>query len=345
MSRKNLSVNLKNGFKDYKDLSEIYTKFKSKLNRFKFNSLVAAISGGPDSLALAALSKAYGLEKKIKIYYVLVNHNIRKNSKSEASQVKRLLKKYHINLEILSNSQKINKNIQAKARQIRYEILHDFCLKKKVKIILTAHNLEDQVETFFIRLSRGSGLTGLSAMKTMTVLKKNIRLFRPLLDIKKNQLIKISKKIFGTFFIDPSNKDTKYLRTKIRSLKRPLSKSGIDYDQIIRSIKNLASSKKTLDQYMQAIFKKTVLKYQNEIRINYKIFSKLNNEVKIYVLNEAIRKLKNNYYNLRSKKVLSLIRKVNSKRFSSATLGGCIFLMKKDNLCLKEEKLSKYSSF
>ena len=66
-------------------------------------------------------------------------------------------------------------------------------VKKKVKIILTAHNLEDQVETFFIRLSRGSGITGLSGMKTISKLDKDVSLFRPLLDVKKT-LIKISKK-------------------------------------------------------------------------------------------------------------------------------------------------------
>ena len=59
-----------------------------------------------------------------------------------------------------------------------------------MRIILTAHNLEDQVETFLIRLSRGSGLTGLSAMKQLTNLSGNIKLFRPLLDTKKKTFIK-----------------------------------------------------------------------------------------------------------------------------------------------------------
>ena len=83
------------------------------------------------------------------------------------------------------NKSKINKNIQSQARKIRYDLLVKFCKKKKIKIILTAHNLEDQVETFFIRLSRGSGLTGLSAMKSSSKLSNNIILSRPLLDTKK----------------------------------------------------------------------------------------------------------------------------------------------------------------
>ena len=98
--------------------------------------------------------------------------------------------------------------------------LQIFVKKKKIKTILTAHNLEDQVETFFIRLSRGSGLHGLSSMKHVTKINDNIDLVRPLLDFKKNQLIKIAKVIFGKFYKDPTNKNTKYLRTRIRNLKK-----------------------------------------------------------------------------------------------------------------------------
>ena len=80
---------------------------------------------------------------------------------------------------------------------------------------MTAHNLEDQVETFLIRLSRGSGLKGLAAMRPLRKIDRRINLYRPLLDIKKKYLIKISKNIFGKYLKDPSNKDTKYLRAKL----------------------------------------------------------------------------------------------------------------------------------
>ena len=139
-----------------------------------------------------------------KFYYVLVNHNIRKNSLQEAKKVKNLLKKKQINLKIISNKKKIEKNIQGEARNIRYEILSNFCLKNNIRSLITAHNLEDQVETFLIRLSRGSGLRGLSAMRPKSKLNSKINLYRPLLDTKKEFLIKISKKTFGNFIKDPS---------------------------------------------------------------------------------------------------------------------------------------------
>ena len=337
MSKKNSNVNLENSFRNHKDLSNIFFNFKKKLNILNKKSYLVAVSGGPDSLALASLTKSYNYTTKSKFYYVLINHNIRKKSLEEAMQVKNLLKKHKITLNVISNKKKITKNIQGEARNVRYEMLLKYCKKKNISTILTAHNLEDQVETFFIRLSRGSGLAGLSAMKSLRKLDKSVMIYRPLLDIKKKFLIKISKKIFGKYFKDPSNVDQKYLRTKIRNLKKPLEKSGIEYDQIIKSIKNLASSKATLEEYLKKAFKETVKKSSKEILIDLKKFKELNKEVKISILNNSIKKLKKNYYNLRSKKVQNLIKNIENKKFKKSTLGGCLFIKKKDQLCLKIE--------
>ena len=241
-------------------------------------------------------------------------------------------------MNIIVNKQKIINNIQGQARNIRYEILSNYCKKNKIKTLLTAHNLEDQVETFFIRLSRGSGLKGLSAMRPLSRIGNKIDLYRPLLDTKKIFLIKISKIIFKKYFKDPSNNNFKYLRTKIRNLKKPLKKSGIEYEQIIKSINNLALSKNTLEGYFKEIFKDLIKKDSKEILINFKKFKELNREVKIAVINESIKQLKNNYYNLRSKKVNNLIRSIQKSNFKKATLGGCVFILKKDNLCLKIDK-------
>ena len=339
MSKKNSSVSLKNGFKDYKDLSKIFSNFKNKLDTLKKDKYAVAVSGGPDSLALVALTKAYTFFRKTKFYYLLIDHNIRKNSNLEAIKVKKLLKKKSINLNIFLNKKKIIKNIQAEARNVRYDILTSFCKKNRIKALLTAHNLEDKVETFFIRLSRGSGLKGLSSMKPLSRINSQVSLFRPLLDTKKKFLIKISKNIFGTYFQDPSNKSKKYLRTKVRNLKKPLENSGIKYEQIFRSIQNLSLSKKTLDGYLNNIFKGLINKTNNEISINFNKYKNLSNDTKMALINESIKKIKKNYYDMRSKKVDNLINSINKRNFKKTSLGGCVFFKKGENLCLKVEKL------
>tara|TARA_B100001057_G_scaffold477582_1_gene546964 strand:+ start:4759 stop:5778 length:1020 start_codon:yes stop_codon:yes gene_type:complete len=339
MSKKNSSVSLKNGFKNFKDLSKIFLNFKTKLDALNKKSYAVAVSGGPDSLALVALTKAYSFQKKTKFHYILVDHNIRKESSSEAKKVRALLKKKEIRLRIFLNRKKITKNIQSNARNLRYEILFNFCKKNKVKTLLTAHNLEDQVETFFIRLSRGSGLKGLSAMKPLSKINGSINLYRPLLDVKKIFLIKISKNIFGKYFKDPSNKDLKYLRTKVRTLKKHLETSGIKYEQIFRSIQNLSLSEATLAGYFNRTFEKLIRKRNKEISINFQKFKELNNDTQIALINKSIKRLKKNYYDLRSKKVQNLISGLIARDFKKSTLGGCIFFKKNQDLCLKIEKL------
>ena len=339
MSKKNSSVNLKNGFKDFNDLSFIFNNFKKKLDNINKKVFLVAVSGGPDSLALVALTKAYAYYKKSKFYYVLVDHNLRANSAQEAHKVKNILKKEKINLKIFLNKKKIINNIQAEARNIRYKILINFCKKNKIKTLLTGHNLEDQVETFLIRLSRGSGLRGLSAMKPLSKLDNNLRLLRPLLDVKKQFLTKISKKIFGTYFKDPSNKNSKYLRTKVRNLKAPLEKSGIKYEKIFKSIQNLSLSKMTLDVYLSKVFKALIKKTNKGISMNFEKYQDLSNDVKIATINESIKRLTKNYYDSRSKKVENLIKNINRRDFKKSTLGGCIFFKNGENLCLKIEKI------
>ena len=113
MSKKNSSVSLKKCFEGSERFSNIYLDFKRKLRRFKTKSFLVAISGGPDSLALAALIKTYNYEEKMKLQFVLVNHNIRKNSLKEALMVKSLLKKHKIDLKILNNKKEISNNFRS----------------------------------------------------------------------------------------------------------------------------------------------------------------------------------------------------------------------------------------
>ena len=249
-----------------------------------------------------------------------------------------MLKKNQINLNILKNKELIKKNVQSEARRIRYSLLTNFCKKRRIKTILTAHNLEDQVETFFIRLSRGSGLEGLSSMKQINKTNNNINLVRPLLDVKKIQLIKISKVIFGRFYKDPTNKNTKYLRTRIRNLKKSLETSGINYDQVFRSIKNLASSRDTLELYFNKIYKDTVEKKKNKIFIHLEGLNSLNKEMKMRVFKKSIKDFTNSYYSPRSKKIFNLIDQIRAKKNPKLTLGGCIISREKNHIILKKEK-------
>ena len=342
MSKKDLSVQkLKNLLSNKKSLP-IYSNFKSQLNNYvKKKPFLVAISGGPDSLALSALSKAYSEEKKNKIFYVLVDHGIRANSSREALSVRKLLKKKGINLTILKNRKKIYKNLQSQARTIRYELLLKYCNKYKIKFIMTGHHKDDQIETFLIRLSRGSGIQGLSSMNKMIKLNNKTNLFRPLLNANKEDLIFLAKKYYGKIFKDPSNINRKYLRTNIRNLIKQFEKNGIKRDRIINSINNLAATRDTLNSYIQNIEKKCLTKNRDFISINLKIFLIENNDIQLKILSNCLKHISKNYYPPRAKKVLNLMSRISAEKKIISTLGGCIINKRQNSLVIYREKLKK----
>jgi tRNA(Ile)-lysidine synthase len=338
MSKKDLSVQKLKSLDSNKKFIQVYPYFKTQLKQYlKKNNFLVAVSGGPDSLALSVLSQKYAAENKTKAFFILIDHKIRKNSSREALWVQKLFKSRSMNLKIIKNTQKINNNIQAEARKVRYELLSNFCLKKKIKFILTAHHRDDQVETFLIRLSRGSGIQGLSSMDKIVKLNNKVSVFRPLLDLKKEDLLSISKSYFGKVVKDPSNEDNKYLRTKIRRLVQHFEKSGIDLDRVNHSIKNLAASRDILNSYIQGIEKKCVLKRKNQIFINLNFFLKEKQDIQLKILGNCIKQTSKAYYPPRAKKVINLLQKIRSKSFLKATLGNCFIEKKEKNLIIRKE--------
>ena len=114
---------------------------------------------------------------------------MRKNSTLEAKNVQKNLKKFSINLNILTwNGHKPKKNIQSIARDKRYELLINEAKKYKIKNILIGHHLDDLFENFFIRILRGSGLNGLISLGRKTKID-DINLMRPLISLDKNDLV------------------------------------------------------------------------------------------------------------------------------------------------------------
>ena len=178
-------------------------------------------------------------------------------------------------------------------------------------------------------------------MSKVSNLNKTIKLFRPLLSEKKENLIFLAKYYFGKIFKDPSNTDQKYLRTKIRNLIKQFEKSGIKHDRIINSINNLASSRDTLNFYIQKIENDCLVKKDNTIIINLKKFLIENNEIQLKIFSNCIKKISKNYYPPKAKKVLNLLNRINSSKKIKATLGGCVINKDKKNLTISKEELKK----
>ena len=347
MRKKNLIVKKKvdNLLVKNKEIKKFYTKFKKIIFlNVKKEDFSLAVSGGADSLCLAYFSKIYSNELNNKIHVLIVDHNLRKESHEEAFKVKRILKKKGIQSVVLSWKGKIpKKNIQRNARNIRYSLIHEYCVKRKIKYLITAHHLDDQIENFFIRLLRGSGLTGLSSMSENTVHSSNLKIVRPFLSYKKKHLKYVTENFFDTYIKDPSNENEKFLRVRIRKYIASMEKEGLNTDKIIKTVNNLMSAKKALDFYKnKSLYKHVTFLTKNKCLINSQIFYEESGEIIFKSFSDILSLISGTYYPPRSQKILNLIDRIKKNKFSKSTLGGCV-VEKKDAFIsiLKEIKIKK----
>ena len=156
---------------------------------FDTNPIALAVSGGPDSTAMMFIvSKSIKIQKK-NVTVLIVDHDLRKDSRKEANLVMRNAKKIGFKYKILKwKGLKPLSSIQESARKARYDMMISWCEKNNVKKLFLAHHMDDQVETFLMRLSKGSGIDGLSSM-SKTSLKANVNIIRPFLEIPKTKLV------------------------------------------------------------------------------------------------------------------------------------------------------------
>jgi tRNA(Ile)-lysidine synthase len=347
MNLKNLSVQNKKHKKilsqlNQKKISKIYNEFSSSLKVKE--DLAVAVSGGPDSLALAYLTKCYSLKNKIKVKYYIVNHMLRKEASSEAEIVKKVLKKIDIQCTILNwNGEKPLKSIQAKARDKRYSLLVNECKKNNIKYLLLGHHLNDLFENFLIRIVRGSGLNGLISFNKSTKYRdQNLKLIRPLLNLEKKDLLYISNEVFSFFVNDPSNINKDYKRTRIRNLLYSLEKEGLDTRKLKLTINNLKDSDESIKFYVDRNLKKNVvfLKRKNICILSYDFFDQAH-EIIFRSLSNIIQRLGKKYYPVRGKSTNELIERINKKSFTKVTLGGCFIERVNETILISQENSHK----
>ena len=342
MSPKNLNVPSKthklllNKLKDKRTI-QIYKKFENYLDINE--NFAVAVSGGPDSLALSFLAKIYSIKKSLNVKYFIVDHKLRKNSSTEAKYVKKQLKNFSINLNILTwVGIKPKSNIQSVARDKRYKLLVNESKKFKIKNILLGHHLDDLFENFFIRILRGSGLNGLVSFGQKTE-NENINIIRPLLNFDKKDLIYISKYVYGSFVKDPSNEDDKFKRVKIRNLLKQLETEGLDRNKFLLTIKNLKFANENIKFYTKKNLAENIFFLKKEMSVVLKEnFFYHSSEVVFRSLSEVIKIVGKKYYLARGKKINTVLQLINTKSSFKVTLGSCVIKKVNQTVIVSKEQ-------
>ena len=315
----------------------IAATFKPKLTKF-----IIALSGGVDSIVLAIIAHKWAIKNQAKIIAVTIDHDLRENSAQEASLVNKLMQKYQIEHEIIKwdRKQEINSNIEAKARKARYRLITEYAVRNKIETIMTAHHLDDQIENFFIRLSRGSGIDGLAAMAEFHKIEQNINLFRPFLTFKKVQLAAYATENKLTWFEDQTNQDRKYLRNNIRYILQQIAEPEILEQRIILATKHFSRAKDFLQKTTEQEYANMVQHQRNYHLINLDKFKKLHAEIALRILIKIFQERGGASYKPRFKKLEQLYQKIMADKINkSLSFSYCLLIVKDGQLIIsKEEK-------
>jgi len=297
-----------------------------------------AASGGPDSLCLILLANKFALKNNYKMSVLTVDHQLRKESSEESIWLNKILKRIKIKHYILKwNGKKPKSNVMETARLKRYELMTDKCLKLNIKHLLTAHHLDDQIENFFMRLVRGSGLKGLSSM-SKSVKMNGIKVIRPLLEYQKKSLIKVLANNNQKYVQDPSNDNSKYDRIRYRKLIGGLIDEGLNKNRLNKLILNLNQVDDAINYSTINSIDKTISqnKYGNII-VDRKIFFKLPKELQFRVLLFVLNNNESKKKRIKSESILMLIDVLKSRDFKRHTLNKNLFINKKHNILVVKE--------
>ncbi len=191
-------------------------------------SLLLAVSGGPDSLAMMQLAvMAIGRGAGFELSAATVDHGLRSQSAAEAESVAASAMRLGVpHQTLIWEGEKPKTRLQEMARNARYDLLSSHARSIGADHVLTAHTLDDQAETILFRMARGSGISGLVGMRS-SVQRGAITHSRPLLQIAKERLVDTCKANDLLFVTDLSNENRAFARVRFRQFLPLLASEGL----------------------------------------------------------------------------------------------------------------------
>ncbi len=222
------------------------------LSHLKGKKNLLAFSAGVDSSALFFLL----LENDIKFDIAIVNYGTREESDTEEAHAKTLAKKHKLFCHSIK-APVFHSHFEQQARDFRYEFFESLITIEGYDNLITAHQLNDQLEWMLMRLSKGAGLCELLGLEPVTK-KRHYALIRPLLSYSKEELLAYLQANGYPYFVDQSNADESYERNKFR---KQFSDALIaEYkDGIQRSMEYLRKDKEVLESGFETFYSNKLL--------------------------------------------------------------------------------------
>lgn len=252
--------------------------------------VLLAVSGGPDSTALMLLAHRWrtAAGTATELHVATVDHGLRPESRAEAEAVGALAARLGLPHAVLTLPAPLPKaRLQEAARHARYEALLAHALRVGAGAVATAHTLDDQAETVLFRLMRGSGLGGLAGIPAERPLQ-TLTILRPLLGRPKAELVALCEAAGVAFAEDPSNRNPRFARTRLRALLPSLAAEGFDAAALARLAGRMARAEAALEAATDAASAR-LWPDEAPIRFARAGFAALPDEIGLRLLGRAIR--------------------------------------------------------
>jgi len=295
-----------------------------------------AVSGGGDSMALMFLAHEWAQLQSAptELIVLTVDHRLRPESRDEARWVAQQAAALGLRHETLTRQPPGSRVSQARAREIRYDLLVDFACANDISAILTGHTRDDVAETFLMRLARGSGVDGLSAISSRSCWR-DLPLVRPLLTVSRSELRDILRARGQTWFDDPSNADEAFERVRIRVALPYLAKLGITPARLAESAQRLRRARNAIEAATQDFIAAHVeVSPVGYVRLAVEPLADVPDEVAIHALQQILGAVAGRGSTPRLRKLEMLSAQIRRGVQMRTTLGGCLISLAPDRQTL-----------
>jgi tRNA(Ile)-lysidine synthase len=289
-----------------------------------------ALSGGSDSLALMHLLADWAEARKLARPTVLiVDHGLRAGSDGDARKAAAFARKRGLPAYVLTRKGKTPKSdIEALAREARYRLMGEWLKKRGAQALYVGHTLNDQAETFLLRLGRGSGLDGLSAMRTLAPFPvpgfEDLQLVRPLLGIDRLSLRALLRERGQDWLDDPMNSETRFARRRIRAVMPVFEAAGLSLRRIADAAAHLARARQSLEVVTEAVLERAVRLDGSRVLLDARALARAPREVGLRALAALLMAVSGEPYRPRFERLERLFDRLKEGRLGGgATLHGC----------------------
>ncbi len=253
--------------------------------------IALAVSGGADSLGLMLLAARWRAELADgpRLVVLSVDHGLRPEAAAEVAMVGKAAVRLGLDFRPLAATGfSPIADIEAAARTVRYRLLFEAARADGAGVVMTAHHADDQAETLLLRLARGSGVYGLAAMAAESE-RDGLRLARPLLCLRRAELVRIVAAAGLVPAADPHNTDRRFARARLRPLMPALAAEGLDTPTLTATANRLRRAAAAIDAYADRVLATAIVDATGAVRLDAGLYAREPEETRLRLLARILR--------------------------------------------------------